>query len=180
MPSGDWWWGDQVTLVFWKLLCPSSSDLCCGHGKITGLVPDSASHAEVTTGRKLEGHQLVYHMSCVFFSYVTLFISLFLGGGEVSMGFPKYLNRLLSYWANEMAQQVKALVSKTNDLSSVLGTHMTKGRNWLSELVTSPPCVYWVRRVSTKNTCNKVSIGLGVYLRDKMWCSMCEASGSNP
>lgn len=45
------------------------------------------------------------------------------------MGFPKYLNRLLSYWANEMAQQVKALVSKTNDLSSVLGTHMAKGRN---------------------------------------------------
>lgn len=37
---------------------------------------------------------------------------------------------LQNLWANKMAQQVKGLAAKADDLSLIPGTHMVKGDSW--------------------------------------------------
>lgn len=43
------------------------------------------------------------------------------------------------FWAEEMAQQIRALASKPDELSSILGTYMVARENQVQQVVPSEP-----------------------------------------
>lgn len=46
-------------------------------------------------------------------------------------------------WAGKMAQQVRELVAKSNDMSLISGTHMVKEENDSSKLSSDYPLLTW-------------------------------------
>lgn len=50
-------------------------------------------------------------------------------------------------WANKMAQRMKTLATKTDDMNSISGFHMVKGGDWLLQIVFWPSHMSHMTRV---------------------------------